>query len=267
MFRLLKFNLKTEIFRRWWYFVLVMVLSAACAYICISDITRLTEIGIVEGKISMSDVFAQFYKGMKPYDISKKINFEIDVIYLMWPLILAVFIGMSTQSNMVITNTLLKSHSRVKWWLSKFFSCIISVIFHCMSMNTGILCMCCILNIRGNSINEDLYIHTFGKEARYNNTVGKALFMYLMAFITISLIQLIISFVNVAVGYVACIFIYTMSAYYISPLWIGNMCMIFRYSDVMQNGIGLLETIIVCAVCILSTMIAGAILFKQKDVV
>jgi len=85
--------------------------------------------------------------------------------------------------------------------------------------------------------------------------------------IALSLVQMVLSLlIKPIFSFIVSVIILIVSAYYYSPVMLGNYAMCVRSAQIMTNGMPLKGGIVYCVVVILSSVMIGMVIFRNYDI-
>ncbi len=258
-----KYDFRVGIWRDFYkYAVIVGITLFACADFYLKTST-------VGETVVLSDYIFHLFRGMKPY-IQGESEFEIPILWFTVNLYLAYLIGKYPKEDLSRSgvNVLLKSKSRAKWWLSKCFWCVASVVIYYAMIYLVIIVFCALtktdltlrVHISGNST---LFMYSGREDIPYC-----ALFLLpVFCSAAISLLQLTVTFLtDVVYGFLAVAVLLLASAYLYTPILIGNLSMLERCEYFQADGFGLKSAYLICAVLAVISVLAGGKYFEGCDI-
>lgn len=261
------------------FYIAVCFLSIGVTLLFMAESSRLTVNGKIGGMISCGDAICYLFRGMKEYDPSMRVSFEIADACLRWNVFLAFLIGAYPADSLKTTgkNIIVRSGSRRQWWLSKCVWCAAAVLVFYFSIYVGIvigtfLAQLFLENVTWHSlaVNPQLFQRLFEtqmQEGSQSFLLAKAVVLPVLASLAISGVQMLVTFVvNGAAGYMAVLALCGFSAYYMRWFLPGNAMMLYRYCEVNPDGIGIVLSSAACGVYFGICVLAGALWFEKKDI-
>lgn len=267
-FKTLKYDIKNGITKEYkkYIFAVIFFLSAAVIF-------RLSRIGEVD--ITLGDYILFTHLGMPEYIRHYANRFQFPIIWICFHM-LAFFIVLYYPYNDIDSfgrYILINTRSRRVWYLSKCCWVIISILLY---FALHLLSQLLICHIFMDSVSFDLS----GEEAFrsiYQNTSENLnvithipVQLYIMpaaVCMTIGLFQMTLSlFIKPFYSYVVSAAILILSAYYVSPLMIGNYAMVQRSELFLKNGVSAVYGICICITLSLISVISGIINFSRYDI-
>ena len=229
----------------------------------------------VNSNISLGDIVFYTFGGVEKFVPSPGNKFNMPIIWLasFVLFLFATLIYPVISFEGVGNEILLIGKKRFFWWISKCIFCIISSTIYLGLMFLTMIGFCFIKNIPLNlSINDTLikFILEISPiiELKANANIPiRILFLILLAFITLSLIQLILClWIKPIFSFLIVNTILIASAFFQSYFTIGNFSMLVRHAWINEEGInsdiGFYVFTIICVVII----IVGALRFKRYDI-
>ena len=224
------------------YRLIWIAIIMACS--CIS-FRKAIAFGLLNDQIFENGSFIDYYlyamRGMETYRINQEAIFRIPIYWFVFHILIAYCVGGYVENNLENQGryVMLKYGNRTVWWISKCVWCILYVLMFYLSAMFGIFFFCIINHV---DISFTVSIDILKKYAMGvdnvtdNELIVVGLILPIVLSCAISLLQIALSLLLDSVSSYAFIcIIYIFSAYYTSPLLIGNYSMWMR-SDAIAIG-------------------------------
>ena len=222
--------------------------------------------------LNSMDYFLHTFAGMRPFEIISDEKFELPITWLLIHMILFYFTGKYPYSEIYTNhgaNVLVKGGSRKKWFLSKWIWCIAEVMVYYLVAYLAIVILCYILQVPFSLQIKSIEYQNL-LTPLYESTsidVIKVLILPVISSIAAVSIQLVISLVaSPVVGFIFMAILYISSAYYFTPVLIGNFSMLARSSIFCIDGLPINQTIGISIVISIASLCSGMWIFSKKDI-
>lgn len=227
-------------------------------------------------EITIVDIILYLFKGMKKYIPSEKNPFIIDWQYMLWNILLSVLIGQYA-SKIGRDNDLLvlvKSKSKGKWYFSKIWWCLITILFYFFLIFLGIIIGMVISGVFFSNIqikfdityNESLYKSMYSNMYSAYSLLARFFVLNVLSYVCIYIPQMIITvFTNTFLGYVYIVSILIISAFYANWYLIGNYQMLYRYEELYLFNQNFIWSIILVILVVFIVCIVGRYLIEKND--
>lgn len=222
---------------------------------------------------SVTDIWFNLFKGMEIYIPSKDMPFQIPFKWLMIQTLLALLIVIYPTQDLFSYGTQILIHMKKRriWWISKCIWNICTVIsFYLIAF----ICVLLISAIYGNisfNFNLDLNNEINYLDINITNIVLSYFSIYGLPIITsiaLSLLQMMLSFILSPIySFIITIAYSVISAYYCSPLLIGNFSMIMRNSALGLGSVHIMSAVIICCIVSISSIVIGMIYTIRLDII
>ena len=231
--------------------------------------------------LSFGDCIVNFFKGMREYVPSDHNPFDVPIQFLIVNLVLAIFIGNYPMKDIHGFGKLklVRSRTRLDWWLGKCVWNICTVVMFYISMYIGMLIDCM---MHASQINMGSVSGFFSASSKVVDRIiglngGKlesevtfTLIMVVLPVITsiaLSLLQMSVALMTIpVVSYIMLIAVYIFSAFYMRWFTPGNYLMAYRMKAVLPNGVDFMTAIAVDIVLMVIAVVAGNIYFRKYDI-
>lgn len=253
-------------------YMLVFLFFVYISIVFFNSVHSLKSMGTFDESASVTDCWIYIFKGMGIYIPSRETPFQIPVYWLLIQALLAFLIlNYPTQDlyghGMQI---LLRTKSKCFWWISKSIWNLFTVLAFYF---TAFLTVCALSLIFGEfSFFPDIMINSEVNQIHLEGLQTFALYfaVFLLPVFTswaVSMVQMALSFVlSPVISYFIVICYMILSAYYCSPLCIGNFSMLFRNKLIEPGGTGNITAVLIdTAVCIFA-FFAGMFYFQKADI-
>lgn len=252
----LSFGIYTNISK----YVLVIFFFFSLCIIYFTDTLHVEN--VITEKLTITDFWIFFFKGMNIYIPAEGNFFQIPVIWILSQVLFSLVVfNYPTQDLYTYgTQILIRTKNRFSWWISK---CIWNIFSICLCYFIAFVSACIFSFILGqfsfipsisiNDINIELFVAIF--------------LLPPLTTITITLFQMTLSFILSPVYSFFIVMCYLIaSAYYCSPALIGNFSMIIRNQLFEPDGSNNLTAIIVNISLIVIIILIGLFYFRKHDI-
>lgn len=268
--KLVKFDLKYGILKRWYTYLLYALLTL---FACMDFSFRLKSFDITN--FSLGDCLFYFYSGISEYIPKPDEPIQIPYLWLLLNLLVCYFNVhyMSDDLSGLGQYVICRSGKRRNWWLSKCLWNFSSVLTYFLLSILIVLSFCTFNNAEFSfeiSENMNLICPTGAQQypvSQWNIGSIQLLLMPILVCTAISMLQMFVSlFVRPLVSYVVSIVIYFSSMYKLSDLLLGNYAMILRSDEIATNGVSALNGIIFSVCLIFASVICGLLYFQHYNI-
>lgn len=234
---------------------------------------KIIQFNKISKEISFSDFILFMFRGMNVFDGNAV---ELQDKLPQWFLVniyLSIIIGYFPLKDLSESGiqVLIRTKSRVSWWLSKCLWVIYNVLIYytifiivitVFSLFHGGLSL--ELSKELNLILSNLDISKFN----FKGILIVGIILPLITSITFSLIQLLISlFTNSIISNMFIITVLTLTPFYCNSFFIGNYLMILRSNlNIGDSGVSIVYGIVICVVLSIATIFIGANKIKRYDI-
>jgi len=234
---------------------------------------KIIQFNKISKEISFSDFILFMFRGMNVFDGNAV---ELQDKLPQWFLVniyLSIIIGYFPLKDLSESGiqVLIRTKSRVSWWLSKCLWVIYNVLIYytifiivitVFSFFHGGLSL--ELSKELNLILSNLDISKFN----FKGILVVGIILPLITSITFSLIQLLISlFTNSIISNMFIITVLTLTPFYCNSFFIGNYLMILRSNlNIGDSGVSIVYGIVICVVLSIATIFIGANKIKRYDI-
>ncbi len=234
---------------------------------------KIIQFNKISKEISFSDFILFMFRGMNVFDGNAV---ELQDKLPQWFLVniyLSIIIGYFPLKDLSESGiqVLIRTKSRVSWWLSKCLWVIYNVLIYytifiivitVFSLFHGGLSL--ELSKELNLILSNLDISKFN----FKGILVVGIILPLITSITFSLIQLLISlFTNSIIRNMFIITVLTLTPFYCNSFFIGNYLMILRSNlNIGDSGVSIVYGIVICVVLSIATIFIGANKIKRYDI-
>ena len=222
--------------------------------------------------VNSMDYFLHVFEGLKPFDMRGDEKFQLPITWFLINMILFYFTGKYPYSEIYNNhgaNVLMRGGSRNRWFLSKWMWSLVCVMVYYFVAYIFVLLFCIVAQIPISfSIQpidyQDLLVPVM--DCTKFDTVKLIILPIISSMAAVS-IQLVISLiVNPLLGFMFMAILYITSAYYFSPLLIGNCSMFARNSIFYIGGITFRQAVIVSLIMVLLSLSIGLFVFHRRDI-
>lgn len=268
--RQLRHDLRQGIWARWMYAVPILLFTLIMALSFRNQIDFLNSSLDDPLPFTFADACIYLFEGMDIYTPTSETRFEIPVFFLVNNIYLLFMTAYYPIKDLSGAGKLflLKSRRRSTAWASKCVWLLLSTALIYL-LEYGIIFL---LTAGPNALTPTPELQQLLH--RYDPVIWQggtwAIFIFLLPFLTtltLGMVQLVISLLWVPLaGFVVGVVILVASAYYFSPLLIGNYAMLLRSSLLIENGIRYPAAIAVEIAIIAVLALAGGLYFKRYDI-
>lgn len=247
--KLIRFDIETGILVRWKWYLISAFLFAVQWSIAHNDFNSLPIYFSNTSLATYMDYVFHCFKGMKPFQIiTSQSHF---IIPTEWTCVLlgslVCSLGWSgIDVNAYTIQLLLRGNSRVKWWLSKCCCIAVSTLVYSLIGYVTILLLC-IISSSDLSMQTSIYSEISVSSSNICLECGQVtpqmsiligIILPVLVMICLNLFQLVLRLYFVpAISFLCCLFSLIISAYFKSPLLIGNYAMVSRSNVVIADGV------------------------------
>ncbi|MCI9370396.1 MAG: hypothetical protein HFH65_08785 [Lachnospiraceae bacterium] len=258
--QLLKHDLREQMIKRWYYFLLILPLIF---YLCI-DFGNIIE-GIGKNPNFMDMLIWIFY-GVKEY-IPSENPFEIKIEFMLIYIVPACIIAYYPIKDLSVSGRqiFIRIRNNTIWWFSKCVWLILTIVLYYLMVYA------CIAAVAGDVMllpHKEVLIY-MGVAEEVKSAGEYLIFLVLLPIVTtvaVSFVQMFLSVITApAYGFFAVVLNLLLSSYFYSHWIPGNFLMFNRNILAREGGIGFEQSLAVNVVLVIVCMIAGAIYMKKKD--
>lgn len=223
--------------------------------------------------LNSMDYFLHVFAGLKPFNLMENDKFQLPITWFLIHMILFYFTGKYPYSEIYNNhgaNVLMRGGSRSKWFLSKWLWSLVCVVIYYFVAYIFVLLFCLVAQIPMSfEIQpvdyEELLLPM--RDCTMLDTVKLIILPIISSMAAVS-IQLVISLIlNSLLGFMFMAGLYISSAYYFTPLLIGNCSMFARNGVFYMGGITFRQAIIVSLITMLVSMLIGLFVFYRRDII
>lgn len=249
------------------YVLLALATVVVLAFSVLNEMTAAKEIPAN----SWGEYISACFGGIPPYDPQRDPFFRFPVTWL--PMVLAViFVTLSYPYRDLYgfgKYVLVQSGSRACWWASKCLWVVISTLMSWLVLNAVCLAFTALFGGRFSAdVGERALCLLVKTESQDGGSLSIAAFIVYCPIVlsSLSVVQLVISLaVGPVLGFAASSAILLTSAYYCSPLLLGNYLMVARVQPVLSGGVSPKYGAAYALVTIFVASIAGGAFFCRMD--
>ena len=227
--------------------------------------------GLVIGSHSAADLLLYIFRGMREYVPQADINFEIPITWLMVQLYIAYAIGNYASEDQGIygQHFIVRSTKKSFWFISKCIYCSLTVIIY-YALAYFIIILCTL--ITGNlTFRFSLDICSIMSEIdssliTSDKAIIHLIILPILTSLVLSLGQMVLSlYIKPILSFVFVVAYCSLSAYFESPLLIGNNSMILRFDPFLEEGLNPGFAIFSDLIIIALVIILGCMLLKKHN--
>lgn len=259
--RLIKFigyDIRNGLLRKW----TVFLVTAIASLIAIEQ----TDITIKEGATG-TDYILGIFSGMSRFYISPDAVFNIPFLWFVFMIIPAFLIGDYAVGdlNAYGIQLIVKSRSKLSWWISKTIWCLISVItyFIVIFAVIGGYALATGRPLVGDSRNWCEYAGVY-TSVDIGELVLHGIVVPALTIFTLCMMQMLFSLIFGALTAYVIIIVYDILAAYITyPVFIGNYSMLLRDRAYVYDGLDYSQGMIIELTLLVLTFITGMFIMKK----
>lgn len=227
---------------------------------------------VLPRELNSMDYFLHIFEGMRPFDPLSDERFQLPVAWLLMNVVLFYFVGKYPYSEIYNNHgasVLLKGGSRKKWYFSKWLWSVLCAVLYYIATYTIVGVFCLVAKIP---------ICFEIKPIEYQNLLTpvfsstpmdtiKVIALPIIASVTAVSVQLLMSLLTSSfMGFMIMTVLYISSAFYFTPLFIGNLSMLARSDMFCINGIKTIWGIFLSAVITALSLGMGMYFFLKRDI-
>lgn len=245
----------------------------AAAFFCFSSLMFYSSAINLNIKASLIDCAIYIYEGMNVYIPSAENAFKIPIIWLLLQIIIAfIILNYPTQDlHKYGIQILTRTKKKFSWWISKCFWNIVSVILFYAVGFVIIFIFSTVLGVISFAPTDQASEAINMVNLRNANNFDVIICVFILPLITsvaVSLLQMAVSFIIKPIySYICIVSLMLASAYYFSPILIGNFSMLLRNNVVYPNGIISAVAITIDIIIIFISIFMGYCFFKKRDII
>ena len=271
--RLLGYDVKYGILKRWYVFLITIVFAVAECKECFGLIQSLNECGYMFDRGTVMDYLIFSFQGMSLYTFDPRNPFTIPLFWFVFQIGASYVVAYYTENDLRKNgrNILMASKSRLTWWISKVVTCICSVLVYFFFT---VLMITLFALINGASFSftasDNFCVSIFSSTMLYLTTKDLVLIILVLPFVVTAAVcvcQIACSLVFSPVLCFATVSgIYVLSAYYTNPWFIGNYTMWQRCSYYVEGGVSPDVGFLMSIMLMVLAIGYGSYIIKRKDV-
>ncbi|HIZ20633.1 MAG TPA: hypothetical protein H9674_07220 [Firmicutes bacterium] len=248
----------------------VLIFAASCGYLLLLARAE-RESGQLASLPTLGDIVAYVFQGRKLYNPTEGDAFTIPFGYLLMNLYLAYLVGNYPVKDLLGygQQILLRTRRRSRWWVSKCLWCAGTVLsFYLL----GYLVMLAAAAVSGGfslALTPEIgaYSELYAADPVSRDWLPSALLLPAATSLALSLLQLALMTVVKPVGaYIVIAVVVAASAYFYTPLLIGNYAMLLRNASFLEGGIAFWPALLVDLGIALAAAAAGFLAFRRYDI-
>ena len=273
-FKLLKYDVKTGIARRWQAFIAPMALYifAFINYLVSADNYTQRGGALSLGR-SLGDALLFVYGGMKEYDPTVERRFMFPTLWMLLYLLLAYMVLYYPHRDLEENgqNILIRTGGRKLWWLSKCVWNMLSVTLYYLVGWVLTVINCIVAGIPLTmqlSPNINILFEMSGLGMLHPEKMAiEILLLPLFVMAAVCLVQMAMSlFIRPVYCYMGTVSILLASTYYMNQWFIGNYAMPVRSCKMINDGMSAVKGFVLCSVVIFISIVAGLARFRKYDI-
>lgn len=222
--------------------------------------------------LNSMDYFLHIFEGLKPVEMMSDDKFQLPITWFLIHMILFYFTGKYPYSEIYNNhgaNVLMRGGSRNKWFLSKWMWSLVCVVIYYFVAYIFVLLFCLAAQIPISFEVQPIDYQDL-LSPMINCTMPETVKLMIlpvissMAAVSIQLVASLL--VNPLLGFMFMAVLYISSAYYFTPLLIGNCSMFARNSVFCIGGIGFQQAVIVSLIMMTVSLFIGLFVFNRRDI-
>ena len=260
LIRFIGYDIKNGILQKWKVYlftIIVTIVATEHAFFLIKE------------KGSALDYLFDIFIGNPRFYISPDATFNVPFIWFIFMIIPAFLIGNYAVNdlNAYGVHLIIKSKSKVSWWLSKTIWCISSVIIY-------FIIIIATLTVYAYANGRDFYGGTkvwAEYMGIYEEISGEKLILHgvlgpMLTVLSLCMLQMVLSLLVGALNaYVIIISYNVLSAYITHPIFIGNFAMFLRNKDYVSDGLNFNQGLIIQSFMIVICLLTGLMFVKRME--
>ncbi|WP_165057002.1 hypothetical protein [Adlercreutzia sp. ZJ176] len=222
------------------------------------------------GGFGFVDVLAYFFAGSDYYRIDDKVPFVLPIGWLIQQVLIAVLVGHYTVRDFggQALQVFMRVGGRRSWWLSKCLWVVATVIVFYVAESVVALLAAAFGGFGAMGDVESIMVLGFPLSALDAGQTILLLLLPTVLSLALSLAQVALSLiVGPFMAFASVIVFVAVSAYFGSPLLIGDCSMMARSSFVQQGGVEALAALSECVIIGVVSVILGGVVLGRKDMV
>ena len=213
------------------------------------------------------DYIFDIFAGMSRFYIAPDTQFNIPFLWFVFMIIPSFLIGDYAISdlNAYGIHMIVKSRSKVLWWISKTIWCFVSVVvyFVMIFFTIGIYAYITERPLVNGTETWGEYVGVYS-EIEMGTLVMHGVMGPFLTILSLCMLQMVLSLVvGSLVSYVTIISYIILSAYITSPVFIGNYAMLFRNRAYMSDGLDFNIGVCIEVFVIILSFVAGLFILKM----
>lgn len=269
MFKLLRYDLKCGVLER------KKIMFLCIFFICMTNLYFLSQIDgftMVTKKTvhpGWIDYMLNMYHGMKKYIPNSKQKFELPIAYFGQLILSSILIGdyVIKDIEQCGIQVLVRNQSRRNWIMSKvMWGALIIIGFYCISM---------VINLFFSefrfSFDNDIAMNVIGLQTEHfhisSGLIITVIILPVLTAVTLGQIQITISLLfSPNIAFLVIMGVGLLSAYYTTPLLIGNLGMIHRTTFFLYGGIDAWMAVVIDLSIIILMLIFDFLCIRRKNI-
>jgi len=271
--KLLGYDIKYGIFKRWYIFLIAIVFAVAEYRASLMMIKSLNESELMYGNGTVMDYILYSFQGMPVYNFSPQNYFTIPLFWFVFQIGASYIVAYYTENDLKKNgrNILLASKSRIIWWLSKVVTCVSSVFLYYI-LTISLIVILAVMSGASLSIEAsyDFCTAMFSPTIQYLSTNDLIYIVLILPFVVTTAICICQVTCSLVCSPVVCFAtvsgMYVLSAYYTMPWFLGNYTMWQRCSYYAEGGVSPDAGLFLALVIFVLSIVGGSYVIKTKDV-
>lgn len=273
--RMVKTDINRGIFCKFPMFIMIFVISVIYVNEFYIKVIKQFKRGIVDGNIGFGDCIIYFFRGMKEYMPGEP--FEIPIQFMIINILIAYMIGYFPVRDIKEygKNILVRSKSRLEWWMSKcIWNISIVTVFYIvlyLGMIVGTLLFSdgkFVWSLTLNRSITNVLLGPINSNVDINTLVITIIILTYATTLAMSMVQMTLSLItSPIVSFVIVIVMNIMSAYYMKWFMPGNYLMTYRNILINSNGVQFQTSIIIDMLLLIFSAVSGYIYFRKYEII
>ena len=226
----------------------------------------------IQSRASFMDCCISIFKGMDVYIPSSENIFQIPIEWLTIQVMVSLLIlSYPTQDlYMYGTQILTRTNQKAMWWLSKcIWNIVTTICFYLVGIGTIFVFtvfygeVSLVPTAKISELMNQLPIQSYDQ----SKLLIAVFILPLVTSIALSLMQMTMAFILTPIySYLIIVCISVASAYFYTPVLIGNFSMLMRNEVIFSSGINSFWAMIICLSLIIISTVIGCFYFKNYDI-
>lgn len=269
----IKYDCRQGILCQWKRYILLI----AVYIVCVAQFIWICERSRYVDTYTSADMVLWMFKRIEKYVPDTHKLVDISAPYILPNIIIAYIIG-----NYIIKdlygygkNLMVRTGSRVNWWISKCIWCVITVFISYALMYAVILAASVVTHSLSLNITPDVCVSIMGMDkvlilnyANLDYMLSSVMLSSVLMSIALSVFQILVTLlISPVIAYMAVMIMIVLAAFVDNPLVITLYCMVIRSRAYMPQGYGVSLAIVIMLIIITACAVAGGLYANNMDIV